>query len=152
LTSRPYITYPKPAKPAAKQGELETVTFVNEPGMVSFGVNDFLPGMFRPLHGHYTWEVIIVGEKSDGPGYVRFDGRWWRVDPGASVFVPKGYTHAWSAGKKGFKMLWVYGGTREEAGRIWKEKPEEARSITPEEEKNALVWNAETAKAVPSQP
>jgi quercetin dioxygenase-like cupin family protein len=100
LTSRPYITYPKPARPAAKRGELETVTFVNEPGMVSFGVNDFLPGMFRPLHGHYTWEVIIVGDKSDGPGYVRFDGRWWRVDPGASVFVPKGYTHAWSAGKK----------------------------------------------------
>ncbi len=152
MTDRPYITYPKPNKPGAK-GEVPGAIFINEPGQVSFGANDFSPGLFRPLHGHHTWELIIVDGASAGPGYVNFEGRWWRVDPGAAVFVPKGCPHAWSSGNtKGFRMLWVYGGAREEAGRIWYVKPDEGNAITPEEELNALLWTPEAAAAVPPGP
>ncbi len=152
MTDRPYITYRKPQKPCAK-GEVPGAIFINEPGQVSFGANDFSPGLFRPLHGHHTWELIIVDGASDGPGYVNFEGRWWRVDPGAAVYVPKGCPHAWSSGEtKGFRMLWVYGGAREEAGRIWHVKPEEGKAITPEEELNAPVWTPEAAEAVPPGP
>jgi hypothetical protein len=49
-------------------------------------------------------------------------------------------------------MLWVYGGSREEAGRIWYVKPEEARGIAPEEEKDALIWTPEAAGSVPAKP
>ncbi len=152
MTERPHITYPKPNKPVAK-GDVPGTVFINEPGKVSFGANDFSPGLFRPLHGHHTWELIIVDGASDGPGYVNFEGRWWRVDPGAAVFVPKGCPHAWSSGNtRGFRMLWVYGGAREEAGRIWYVKPEEGRAITPEEERNALLWTPEAAAAIPPAP
>lgn len=152
MTDRPYITYPKPNKPGAK-GEVPGAIFINERGQVSFGANDFSPGLFRPLHGHHTWELIIVDGASAGPGYVNFEGRWWRVDPGAAVFVPKGCPHAWSSGNtKGFRMLWVYGGAREEAGRIWYVKPDEGNAITPEEELNALLWTPEAAAAVPPGP
>lgn len=152
MTDRPYITYPKSNKPGAK-GEVPGAIFINEPGQVSFGANDFSPGLFRPLHGHHTWELIIVDGASAGPGYVNFEGRWWRVDPGAAVFVPKGCPHAWSSGNtKGFRMLWVYGGAREEAGRIWYVKPDEGNAITPEEELNALLWTPEAAAAVPPGP
>jgi hypothetical protein len=149
MTDRPYITYPRPNKPCAK-GEVPGTVFITEPGRVSFGANDFSPGLFRALHGHHTWELVIVDGGSDGPGYINFDGRWWRVDPGAAVFVPKGHPHAWSSGNtKGFRMLWVYGGAREEAGRIWYVNPEEGKAITPEEEINAPVWTPEAANAIP---
>ena len=155
MTDRPYITYPAPNKPAAKPAvkkELTGTLFVNEPGQVSFGANDFSPGLFRALHGHHTWELIIIDGSSAGPGYTYFDGRWWRVDPGASVFVPKKCPHAWSSGNtNGFRMLWIYGGSREESGRIWYVNPEEARGISPEEEKDALVWTPEAAGAVPAK-
>ncbi len=153
MDSRPYIVYPSADKSAAvAQTELVTKTFISEPGQVSFGVNDFVPGLFRSLHRHYTWELIIIDDSSEGPGYTFFDGHWWRADPGSSVFIPKGYSHAWSSGNdKGFKMLWVYGGSREEAGRIWDVKPEAGQPITPEEEKNALVWTAEAARSDPSR-
>ena len=37
--------------------------------------------------------------------------RWWRVDPGAAVFVPKGNAHSWSSGNTtGLSMIWIYGG------------------------------------------
>ncbi|MCL5807154.1 MAG: AraC family ligand binding domain-containing protein [Deltaproteobacteria bacterium] len=155
MTDRPYITYPAPRAfsmtPAVKK-ELTGTLFVNEPGQVSFGANDFSPGLFRALHGHHTWELIIIDGSSAGPGYTYFDGRWWRVDPGASVFVPKKCPHAWSSGNThGFRMLWIYGGSREESGRIWYVNPEEARGISPEEEKDALVWTPEAAGAVPAK-
>ncbi|MBM2824906.1 MAG: AraC binding protein [Dehalococcoidales bacterium] len=147
MDARPYIVYPRANKSAAgTKTELAINTFVNEPGQVSFGVNDFVPGLFRSLHRHYTWELIIIDSSSAGPGYTFFDGHWWRAEPGSGVFVPKGCPHSWSSGNsKGFKMLWVYGGSREEAGRIWDVRPEDGQPITPEEERNALVWTAEAA-------
>ena len=60
--------------------------------------------------------------------------------------MPKGYTHCWSAGnEKGFKMLWIYPAAHEEADRIWDGDSKTFRAITPEEERNALVWTEETA-------
>jgi hypothetical protein len=152
MTDRPYITYPIPKKPCAAP-EVPGSIFINEPGRVSFGANDFSPGLFRALHGHHLWELVIVDGGSDGPGYVNFAGCWWRADPGAAVFVPARCPHAWSSGNaRGFRMLWVYGGAREEAGRIWYGNPEEGKAITPEEEARALVWTPEVAKAIPRAP
>lgn len=148
MTARPYITYPKPKKTAGR-AEVPGETFIDEPGQVCFGANDFAPGLFRALHGHHTWELVIVDSSSAGPGYIYFDGRWWRVDPGAAVFVPKGCPHAWSSGNtRGFKMLYIYGGSRAEAGRIWYVKPEEGECISLEEERNALTWAPERAEAL----
>lgn len=42
-------------------------------------------------------------------------------------------------------MLWVYGGSSEEASRIYNIEPQTFHPITPEEEKNALIWAAEAA-------
>jgi quercetin dioxygenase-like cupin family protein len=89
MEAKPYIRYPKPYQ-AGAAGEVSGTPFINEPGQVSYGVNDFKPGLFRALHGHHTWELLLVDSSSEGPGYVYFDGRWWRVPPGAAVFVPKG--------------------------------------------------------------
>ncbi len=145
MGARPYIVYPGATKPAeVVQAELVARTYISELGKVSFGVNDFVPGLFRPLHHHHTWELIIIDNSSEGSGYTFFDGHWWRAEPGSGVFIPKGYPHAWSSGNdKGFKMLWVYGGSREEAGRIWDVELEGSHPITPEEERNALDWTAE---------
>ncbi len=49
-------------------------------------------------------------------------------------------------------MLWVYGGSREEAGRIWHVKARGGKGVSPEEEKDALVWTPEAAGAVPAKP
>ncbi len=122
---------------------------IDEPGQVSFGVKDYAPGRFVSLHHHHTWELIIIDGSSEGPGYTFFDGHWWRADPGCGVFIPKGSTHCWSSGnEQGFKMLWIYPGSHEEAGRIYDVDPETFRAITPEEEKNALVWTKETARSL----
>jgi quercetin dioxygenase-like cupin family protein len=145
MEAKPYIKYPKPYQPGG-DAEVSGTPLIDEPRQVSFGINDFKPGIFRPLHGHHTFELILVDSSSEGPGYIHFDGRWWRVDPGAAVFVPKGSVHSWSSGNtKGFRMLWIYGGARAEAGRIWHEKPEEGKGISPEEEKNAPVWTPKAA-------
>ena len=141
MSAKPYIVYPDTANSAVSPEGGVVNKYISEPDQVSFGVIDFAPGLFRALHHHHTWELIIVDNSSEGPGYTFFDGHWWRVDPGGAVFVPKGCSHAWSSGKNnGFKMLWVYGGTREEAGRVWEESFETARPITPEEERNAPRW------------
>jgi hypothetical protein len=109
--------------------------------------SDFIQRHFiiSSLNRHNLWELIIIDGSSEGPGYVFFDGKWWRVLPGSGVFVPKGYSHAWSSGKNTFKMLWVYGGSRDEAGRIFDVPEAEGRPITPEEEKNARLWTGERA-------
>ena len=119
---------------------------IDEPGQVSFGVKDYAPGRFVSLHRHHTWELIIIDGSSEGPGYTFFDGHWWRAEPGCGVFIPKGYPNAWSAGSdRGFKMLWIYGGSLAEAGRILDSDTQDFHAITPEEERNALVWTEETA-------
>ena len=142
MEAKPYIKYPKPYKTGA-EAEVSGKPLINEQGQVSFGINDFKPGIFRALHGHYTWELVLVDSSSEGPGYVYFDGHWWRVNPGAAVFVPKGIPHSWSSGNTtGFRMIWIYGGAREEAGRIWHGKPEEGKCISPEEEISAPTWTA----------
>lgn len=140
MTDKPYIVYPK--RPAGSpEMAVPGETLINEPGRVCFGVNDFLPGRCRALHGHYTWELVIVDGSSEGAGYIFFDERWWRVNPGAAVFVPPKYPHSWSSGNcKGFRMFYVYGGSKEEAGRIWHVPPDQGVCITPEEENNAPVW------------
>jgi quercetin dioxygenase-like cupin family protein len=151
MTDRPYIVYPDTAKLISEAGLEQIVIkgYINEPGLLSFGTVDFVPGWFVAPHSHHTWELIIVGDSSEGPGYTFFDGHWWRVKPGSCVFVPKGYTHCWSAGnKKGFKMLWIYPASHEAAGRVWDGDPKTFRAITPEEESNALVWTEETARSV----
>ena len=141
MDAKPYIVYPDTANSAASLEGGVVSKYISEPGQVSFGVVDFTLGLFRTLHHHYTWELIIIDNSSEGPGYTFFDGHWWRVDPGSAVFVPKGYSHAWSSGNNnGFKMLWVYGGTREEAGRVLEESFESAKPITLEEERNAPRW------------
>ncbi|MFC1988942.1 cupin domain-containing protein [Chloroflexota bacterium] len=100
-----------------------------------------MPGVSRGLHHHNTWEVIIVDNSSEGPGFTYFNEKWWMVDPGGTVFVPKGYPHAWSCGNNNvFKMLWIYGGTREEAGRCWEDDSKTSMVITPKEEILASRW------------
>ena len=151
MSAKPYIVYPDNFEVLreAELGERISKRFINEPGQVSFGVVDFVPGWFVAPHHHQTWELIIIDGSSEGPGYTFFDGHWWRADPGCGVFLPKGSTHCWSSGnKKGFKMLWIYPGSHEEAGRIYDADPETFRAITPEEEKNALVWTKETAHSL----
>jgi len=150
MVSHPYVVSPDTAENLGENlGELVARCFINEPGEVSFGTADFVPGRALALHHHHTWELIIVDPVSEGPGFTRFGGQWWRVDPGSAVFLPKGYPHAWSAGsEKSFLMLWVYAGSFQEAGREWHEDNSLSHAITPEEEKNALVWTPEAAKAL----
>ena len=141
MSEKPYIAYPGTGVMPLPN----SATFVSEPGKVSFGVQNFPPYYVRSLHRHNLWELIIIDGSSEGPGYVFFDGKWWRVPPGAGVFVPKGYPHSWSSGKNRFKMLWVYGGSRDEAGRIYDVPEAEGKPITPEEENNAPLWTADKA-------
>ena len=42
-------------------------------------------------------------------------------------------------------MLYVYGGSKAEAGRIWYGNPEEGKCISAEEEANAPAWSPEAA-------
>ena len=150
MTNRPYIIYPDKAVPLTDDGlEVAIKRYINEPGLVSFGVVDFVPGWYVAPHRHHIWELIIIDNSSEEPGYIFFDNLWWRTDPGCGVFLPKGSTHGWSAGnKKGFKMLWIYPGTHEEAGRIYHGDPDDFHAITPEEERSALVWTEEKARAI----
>ena len=147
----PYITYPNAESVEVHQiGATVTKCYINEPGQVSFGVMDYVPGWFIALHSHNTWELIIIDSSSEGPGYAFFDGHWWRADPGSAVFIPKGCQHAWSSGNdKGFKMLWIYACSHQEAGRTYHADPETFQPITPEEKRNALTWTAETARSAP---
>lgn len=145
MTAKPYITYPEEAEPSPAGGATASAVapliYVSEPGKVSFGVLNFVPGLVRSLHHHNTWELIIIDGSSKGPGYVFFDDTWWRADVGSAVFIPEGYSHAWSSGNdSGFKMLWIYGGTRKEAGRVYDADAERFSPITPEAERKARVW------------
>ncbi len=146
MSTKPYIIYPDTARPVevGKLGAVNIMCYVNEPGQVSFGVIDYVPGWFIATHHHHMWELIIVDNSSEGPGYTFFDGRWWRADPGSGVFLPKGVPHAWSAGNQhGFKMLWIYGGSLEEAGRIYDTDPATFQPITQEQECAASIWTPE---------
>ena len=141
MVKHPFITYPSKAAAVQQVGDVISKTFVNEPGQVSFGTIDYVPGWRISLHHHNTWELIIIDSSSAGPGFVMFDSRWWRAEPGSAVFVPAGFPHAWSSGnQKGFKMLWVYGGAQQEAGRTYDVAPEAFRAISRDEESRATIW------------
>ena len=145
MRSGPYITYSSKPLSTQKLGDVVIKGYVNEAGQVSFGVIDYVPGWNIPLHRHNTWELIIIDASSPNAGFVLFDSRWWRAEPGSSVFVPKGFPHAWSSGNdKGFKMLWVYGGAHEEAGRIYEGNPNAFEPISRSEEMAATMWLAKT--------
>ena len=147
---RPYIAYPSATDTVEvhQTGEIVNKCYVNEPSQVSFGVIDYVPGWFIALHSHETWEFIIIDSSSEGPGYTFFDGHWWRAAPGSAVFIPKTYPHAWSSGnEKGFKMLWIYGGSHQEAGRTYHVDPETFKPITPAEERKAPIWTSEAARS-----
>ena len=147
---RPYITYPSATSTVEmrQMGEVAQKYYVNEPSQVSFGVIDYIPGWFIALHSHQTWELIIIDSSSEGPGYTFFNGCWWRAAPGSAVFIPKTYPHAWSSGnEKGFKMLWIYGGSHQEAGRTYHVDPEAFKPITPAEERKAPIWTSEAARS-----
>ena len=81
MNTKPYIVYSDTASSAVSPEGGVINKYISEPGQVSFGVIDFTPGLFRALHHHHTWELIIVDNSSEGPGYTFFDGQWWRVDP-----------------------------------------------------------------------
>jgi hypothetical protein len=151
MNARPFIVYPNSESvKVIPTGAAVVNCFIDEPGEVSFGTIDYVPGWFIALHHHHTWELIIIDGSSEGPGYTFFDGSWWRADPGCGVLLPKGYPHAWSSGNdKGFKMLWIYGGAHDEASRIYDTDPETFRPITPEEERKAPIWTAEAAGSSP---
>lgn len=144
MSEHPYIVYPHTAR-AVEAGQLADVVnmcYINEPRQVSFGVIDYVPGWAIATHHHRTWEVIIVDKSSPGPGFTWFDGCWWRAEPGCGVFLPRGVPHAWSAGnRQGFKMLWLYGGSHEEAGRLFDVDPRSFKAITSEEERAAQIWS-----------
>lgn len=139
----PYITYPGIPLSIQQLGNVVIKAYINEAGQVSFGVIDYVPGWYIPPHRHNTWELIIIDAGSPHAGFVMFDGSWWRAEPGSSVFVPRGFPHAWSSGNdKGFKMLWIYGGAHEEAGRLFEGNPEAFKPISRSEEKTASLWSA----------
>jgi quercetin dioxygenase-like cupin family protein len=145
LNQQPYIIYPSGGQQveAGQLNEVVVTRYIDEPGQVSFGTIDYVPGWHIALHHHNTWELIIIDGSSAGPGYTFFDGRWWRADPGSGVFVPRGYPHAWSCGNsKGFKMLWVYGDSATKAGRAYDTDPDSFRAITEEQEDGAGIWVA----------
>ena len=146
MVTKPYITYPKSPADVQRVGVVISKTYVNEPGQVGFGSIDYIPGWHISLHHHNVWELIIIDSGSVGPGFVMFGGRWWRAEPGSAVFVPNNSPHAWSSGnEKGFKMLWVYGGTHQEAGRIYDVEPEAFLGISREEERRATGWSPDKA-------
>ena len=141
MNKEPCITYPSKPLVIQRIDNVINKCFINENKQVSFGVIDYVPGWFIALHHHHTWELIIIDSSSAGSGYVLFRGCWWQAEPGSAVFIPKGFPHAWSSGnKKGFKMLWIYGGSHQEAGRLYDIDPQFFQPITREEEKKALTW------------
>ena len=140
---RPYITYPSATERVKVHniGEVIARCYLNEPGQVSFSVIDYVPGWVIALHSHNTWELIIIDSSSDGPGYTFFGERWWIAEPGSAAFIPKGCRHAWSSGNaKGFKMLAIYGGSYQEAGRTYHVDPKTFQSISADEERKAVTW------------
>ena len=144
MNNKPYITYPSRPLEVQQIDSVLSKCYINEAGQISFGVIDCAPGWFIALHHHYIWGLIIIDSSSAGPGYTLFKGRWWRVDPGNSVFLPKGCPYAWSSGNdNGFKMLWFFGGAYEEAGPVYDVNPQASQPITRDEERNAPSWTAE---------
>jgi quercetin dioxygenase-like cupin family protein len=142
MRAETYVVYPHTAK-IITEAKVEVVgrLYINEAGRVCFGSTDFAPRSSVALHSHNSWEVIFVDTGSEGPGFVFFDNKWWRADPGTAVFVPKGLVHGWSAGNsKGFKMLWTYEGSVEEAGRNWAKDHRASQSIGVAEERDATLW------------
>jgi quercetin dioxygenase-like cupin family protein len=147
MVIQPFITYPSSPAEVLQVGDVVSKTYVNEPGQVSFGTIDYVPGWHISLHHHNVWELILIDGGSAGAGFVMFGGRWWRAEPCSAVFVPKNYPHAWSSGnEKGFKMLWVYGGTHQEADRAYDVNPEAFSCISREEERLAQVWTQDKSK------
>ncbi len=147
MNTKPYITYSSRPLETQQIDSVISKCYVNEAGQVSFGVIDYVPGWFIALHHHHTWELILIDSSSAGPGYIFFGGQWWRAEPGSAVFIPKGFPHAWSSGNdKGFKMLWIYEGSHEEAGRLYDVDPQTFRPITQEEEKTALAFQAKAVR------
>ena len=143
MNNQPYIVSPgiSAAIKEERIGELFTRLYIDKPSQLSFGIIDFVPKTAVSLHIHNTWELVLVDSISEGPGYVFFDGNWWQAAPGCGVYMPKGHPHAWSAGNNnGFKMLYIYGGSREEAGRVWTEEAKTFQPITTEEERKAILW------------
>ncbi len=94
MSEKPYVVYSEGAIFENPTSSVSPKVFITEPGTVSFGTLDFPLHYVRALHRHRTWELIILDNNSEGPGYVFFDKHWWRVLPGSGVFVPKGYSHA----------------------------------------------------------
>ncbi len=147
MNNKPYITYLSKPLEIQKIDSVLSKCYVNEVGQVSFGTIDYIPGWFIALHHHYTWELIIIDCSSVGPGYTLFNGCWWRAEPGSAVFIPKGFSHAWSSGNdKGFKMLWVYGGSHEEADRLYDVDPQIFQPISQEEERAVFAWKAKVTR------
>ena len=138
-TAKPAISHSKVARQIEVNdaGVPFNLCYVDEPGKVSFGIKDYAPGVFIPLHHHHTWELVIIDSISEGPGYIFFDEKWWRCDPETVVFIPNEYPCAWSAGRKSFRMLWIYGGSLEETGRVLDLDTRADCAITPEEEYRA---------------
>src|ERR1039457_3775599 len=97
MTIQPFSTYPGSPAEVLQVVEVVSKTYVNEPGQVSFGTIDYVPGWHVSLHHHNVWELILIDGGSAGAGFVMFGGRWWRAEPGSAVFVPKNYPHAWSS-------------------------------------------------------
>ena len=52
MSEKPYIVYPKKTLPLVAGQTVPANVFVNEPGKVSFGVLDFVPGLVRAPHHH----------------------------------------------------------------------------------------------------
>jgi len=127
VSEQPYMIYPSTATEHGEPGvKVISKLFVNEPGKVCYGTVDFVPGWSVSLHSHNTWELIIVGGESEGSG---------------------GFVHGWSAGNySGFKMLWIYEGSVVEAGRNWVNDYRPSPLISPEEEKDALVWTPDASE------
>ena len=71
MDQQPYIIYPSEVKQveAGRVGEVINTCYIDEPGQVSFGVIDYVPGWRIPLHHHTTWELIIIDKSSAAPGY-----------------------------------------------------------------------------------
>jgi quercetin dioxygenase-like cupin family protein len=145
MNQLPYIVYPgiRPPALAKEIGPVLSQIYINEPGQISFSTIDYIPGWHIAPHRHDIWELIIIDKSSPQAGFVFLDGRWWRAEPGSAVFVPRNYPHAWSSSNDGgFKMLGVYGGSIEEAGRRYDVDPKKFLGITREEERQAALWPA----------
>jgi len=62
MEARPYIKSPKPYQPGAT-GEVSGTPLINEPGQVSFGVNDSSRGFFGrstdTIPGSWSWWTAV---------------------------------------------------------------------------------------------